>query len=136
MTSTTRHMQQHAGQGRGESSRRARTEGQPIIVLAGRPYHVDPEINHGINQLITSLGLRPWSSEDCVVSCYEQKFQTHGAEPVDLPQPACTPPPATCTTQPDMDLVQLVSFGCGRGRHHHRRDPRHPARRAASCTPR
>ena len=27
------------------------------IVLAGRPYHVDPEINHGIDTLITSLGL-------------------------------------------------------------------------------
>lgn len=27
------------------------------IVLAGRPYHVDPEINHGIPELITSYGL-------------------------------------------------------------------------------
>ncbi len=27
------------------------------IVLAGRPYHIDPEINHGIDTLITSLGL-------------------------------------------------------------------------------
>ena len=27
------------------------------IVLAGRPYHMDPEINHGIDTLITSLGL-------------------------------------------------------------------------------
>ena len=26
------------------------------IVLAGRPYHVDPEINHGIPELITSYG--------------------------------------------------------------------------------
>jgi predicted nucleotide-binding protein (sugar kinase/HSP70/actin superfamily) len=27
------------------------------IVLAGRPYHLDPEINHGIDQLISSFGL-------------------------------------------------------------------------------
>lgn len=27
------------------------------IILAGRPYHVDPEVNHGIDTLITSLGL-------------------------------------------------------------------------------
>ena len=27
------------------------------IVLAGRPYHIDPEINHGIDTMITSLGL-------------------------------------------------------------------------------
>ena len=26
-------------------------------MLAGRPYHVDPEVNHGIDTLITSLGL-------------------------------------------------------------------------------
>ena len=27
------------------------------IVLAGRPYHIDPEINHGIPELIASYGL-------------------------------------------------------------------------------
>ena len=34
----------------------ARAEGRPILVVAGRPYHMDPEINHGINDLITSYG--------------------------------------------------------------------------------
>ncbi|NLF35300.1 MAG: 2-hydroxyglutaryl-CoA dehydratase, partial [Clostridiales bacterium] len=34
----------------------ARQEGLPILVLAGRPYHIDPEINHGIDGLITSFG--------------------------------------------------------------------------------
>ena len=33
------------------------------IVLAGRPYHVDPEINHGIDTLITSLGLAVLSED-------------------------------------------------------------------------
>ena len=42
-----------------------RQTGKRGIVLAGRPYHVDPEINHGINQLITSLGLVV-VTEDCV----------------------------------------------------------------------
>lgn len=32
-------------------------EGLPAIVLAGRPYHLDPEINHGIDKLITSYGM-------------------------------------------------------------------------------
>ncbi len=35
----------------------ARADGRTIIVLAGRPYHIDPEINHGIHKLITSLGM-------------------------------------------------------------------------------
>ena len=29
----------------------------PIVVLAGRPYHVDPEINHGIPEMIQSYGI-------------------------------------------------------------------------------
>ena len=31
-------------------------QGLNIIVVCGRPYHIDPEINHGINDLITSFG--------------------------------------------------------------------------------
>ena len=39
-----------------EFLRRAEAEGKPVIVLCGRPYHVDPEINHGIQSLICRLG--------------------------------------------------------------------------------
>ena len=35
----------------------ARRQGKRIIVLAGRPYHVDPEVNHGIPETICSLGM-------------------------------------------------------------------------------
>ena len=35
----------------------ARAERRSIIVLAGRPYHIDKEINHGIHKLISSLGM-------------------------------------------------------------------------------
>ena len=34
----------------------ARNEGKRIIVLAGRPYHIDPEVNHGIDKLIIQHG--------------------------------------------------------------------------------
>ena len=40
------------------------------VVLAGRPYHVDPEINHGIDKLLNSLGLVV-ISEDCVSDLVE-----------------------------------------------------------------
>ena len=50
-----RHMQQLRDKG-AEIIAAARKEGRHIIVLAGRPYHVDPEINHGINQLIIRQG--------------------------------------------------------------------------------
>ena len=88
----------------------ARSKGQKIIVLAGRPYHLDPEINHGIHKLITSLGLAVLT-EDSVSNLIDvppldvlNQWTYHSrlyraAEYV--------------TTQPDMQLVQLVSFGCG-----------------------
>ena len=50
-----------------EVIRQARMEGRKIIVLAGRPYHLDKEINHGIHKLLTSLGLAVVTEES--VSC-------------------------------------------------------------------
>ena len=88
----------------------AREHGHKIVVLAGRPYHIDPEINHGIDRLIASFGIVV-VSEDCVA---------------DLPEPAKVNVLNQWTYharlynaakyvagQPDMELVQLVSFGCG-----------------------
>ena len=37
--------------------KKMRQEGRCGVVLAGRPYHLDPEINHGIPELIASYGL-------------------------------------------------------------------------------
>ena len=88
----------------------ARKEGRPIIVLAGRPYHIDPEINHGINDLITSFGF-VIVSEDAVA--YHEGYAprkvlnqwTFQARMYNAARYVCE--------QPDMELIQLVSFGCG-----------------------
>ncbi|WP_276795674.1 acyl-CoA dehydratase activase [Ruminococcus champanellensis] len=88
----------------------ARAAGKPIIVLAGRPYHIDPEINHGIHKLITSLDMAV-VTEDCVAHLgHVQDLQilnqwTYHARLYRAAE--------YVTTQPDMQLVQLVSFGCG-----------------------
>ena len=89
---------------------KARENGQKIIVLSGRPYHIDKEINHGIQTLITSLGMAV-VSEDAV-------FQYgHYPNPGVLNQwsyhARLYRAAQYVTTQPDMQLVQLVSFGCG-----------------------
>ena len=90
----------------------ARKENKPVIVLAGRPYHIDPEVNHGINRLICDLGAVVLTEDS--VSHYVPKFSTavlnqwtyharlyaaakYVAEQKDL----------------NINLVQLVSFGCG-----------------------
>ena len=88
----------------------ARAEGRPIIVMAGRPYHIDPEISHGINDLITSFGF-VLITEDCLshLMGYESRTVlnqwTFQSRMYNAARYICT--------QEDMQMVQLVSFGCG-----------------------
>ncbi len=81
------------------------------IVLAGRPYHLDPEINHGIPELITSFGLAVLT-EDSIshLGCPERplivsdQWMYHSR----LYRAA-----AYVRTREDLNLIQLNSFGCG-----------------------
>ena len=88
----------------------ARAAGRKVIVLAGRPYHIDPEINHGIHKLITGLGMAVISEDAVAALGHVGKLGvlnqwTYHARLYRAAQ--------YVTTQPDMQLVQLVSFGCG-----------------------
>ena len=81
------------------------------IVLAGRPYHVDPEINHGIDTLITSLGL-------CVLTEDSISNQTEVKRPIRVVDQwvyhARLYAAADFVGKHDsLELVQLNSFGCG-----------------------
>ncbi len=89
----------------------ARAEGKRIMILAGRPYHIDPEICHGINRLASSLGFAV-VSEDSVCELAKGKVRpnvlnqwTYHSRLYRAAQYACE-----CD---DVELVQLVSFGCG-----------------------
>ena len=52
----------------------ARAEGKRIVVLAGRPYHVDPEVNHGIDALLCRHGAAVITEDS--VAWHEEKFPT------------------------------------------------------------
>ena len=104
-----RHMVQVRAKG-AEIIARARKEGRHIIVLAGRPYHVDPEVNHGIDKLIVRQGAAVVTED--AVSHLVEKFQTSVLNQWTY-HSRLYAAAKYCTTQPDMDLVQLVSFGCG-----------------------
>jgi len=80
------------------------------IVLAGRPYHVDPEINHGIDRLITRYGAAVITEDS--ISDRVERFHTSVLNQWTY-HSRLYAAAKYCTTQPDMDLVQLVSFGCG-----------------------
>ncbi|MEA4933127.1 MAG: acyl-CoA dehydratase activase-related protein, partial [Lawsonibacter sp.] len=88
----------------------ARQEGHPILVVAGRPYHMDPEINHGINDLITSYGF-VLVTEDAV-AYLEDKVPRHVLNQWTYHARMYNAARYVCT-QPDTELIQLVSFGCG-----------------------
>ncbi|MBM6897051.1 2-hydroxyacyl-CoA dehydratase [Pseudoflavonifractor capillosus] len=88
----------------------ARAEGRPIIVMAGRPYHIDPEINHGINDLITSFGF-VLVSEDAVA--FHEDYAPRKVLNQWTFQSRMYNAARYVCTQPDMQLIQLVSFGCG-----------------------
>lgn len=88
----------------------AERENRQIIVLSGRPYHLDPEINHGIDKLITSLGAAVISED--VVSCKVEKFPTSVLNQWTY-HSRLYAAARYIGDKPNMNLVQLVSFGCG-----------------------
>ena len=85
--------------------------GLTAIVLAGRPYHVDPEINHGIPEMIAGFGIAVLTG-DSVAHLGKVKrplyvrdqwmYHSRLYEAADF-----------VTTQPNIEYVQLNSFGCG-----------------------
>lgn len=88
----------------------AEEQGKQVIILAGRPYHLDNEINHGINKLLTSLNLAVLSEDsvfekgDIVKVDVLNQWTYHSRlyRAADF-----------ASKHKNVNLVQLVSFGCG-----------------------
>ncbi len=85
--------------------------GRRGIVLAGRPYHIDPEINHGIPELINSYGIAVLSEDSIahlgkverpiiVMDQWTYHSRLYAAA-------------SYVKTRDDLDMIQLNSFGCG-----------------------
>lgn len=89
---------------------KAEKEGKKIFVLAGRPYHIDLEINHGIDKLISSFDIAILSED--VVAARVNKFPTHILNQWTY-HSRLYAAAKYVTERKDMELVQLVSFGCG-----------------------
>ena len=88
----------------------AHKRGMRIMVLAGRPYHVDPEINHGIDLLAESLGFAIITEDSIAyrIGRIPTKVLNQWTYHARLYSAA-----EYVTERDDMELVQLVSFGCG-----------------------
>lgn len=94
-----------------EGLRVMREAGAKGIVLAGRPYHLDPQINHGIPEMINSLGMAVFTEDSVahlgkverplrVVDQWAYHSRLYAAA-------------SFVAGQKDLELVQLNSFGCG-----------------------
>ena len=85
--------------------------GRRGIVLAGRPYHVDPEINHGIPEMINSYGLAVLTEDSIshladverpLIVSDQWMYHSRLYKAANFVK-----------TRDDLDLIQLNSFGCG-----------------------
>ncbi len=88
----------------------AEKNNKKILILAGRPYHTDPEINHGINRLAKSLGFVVVSEDSVCDAGNPEKinvlnqwtFHSRMYKAAEF-----------ANKNESAQLVQLVSFGCG-----------------------
>lgn len=90
---------------------RMEAEGGQGIVLAGRPYHADPGIHHGIPELINQLGLYVFSEE----SLLRDRLSERPLRVVDqwAYHSRLYAAASLVSERADLELVQLNSFGCG-----------------------
>ena len=92
----------------------ARQQHIPIVVLAGRPYHIDPKVNHSIDRLITTMGAA-LVSEDAVsshITPQELNTDLHVLNQWTY-HSRLYAAAKYVSENPDMHMIQLVSFGCG-----------------------
>lgn len=81
------------------------------IVLSGRPYHVDPEINHGIPEMINSFGVAVLT-EDSISELGQVDRPTIVMDQW-MYHSRLYRAASFVSTRDDLDIVQLNSFGCG-----------------------
>ena len=90
----------------------AKEKNMPVIVLSGRPYHLDPEVNHGIDTLICDLGAVVVSEDS--ISHLAEKFPVKVLNQWTYHSRLYAAAKLVGEwNDPRINLVQLVSFGCG-----------------------
>ncbi|MCL1866931.1 MAG: acyl-CoA dehydratase activase-related protein, partial [Oscillospiraceae bacterium] len=96
-----------------ETLRMLEQTGQKGIVLAGRPYHVDPEINHGIPEMVNGFGYAVLT-EDSVAHLAKGEIP-RPLRSVDqwMYHTRLYASATIVSRKPSLELVQLNSFGCG-----------------------
>ena len=90
----------------------AKKRNVPVVILCGRPYHLDTEINHGIDNLICSCGAAVITED--AVSPLVNKFPTNVLDQWTYHSRLYAAAKYVADKKDDdINIVQLVSFGCG-----------------------
>jgi predicted CoA-substrate-specific enzyme activase len=93
--------------------RAAVVENKMVILLAGRPYHSDPLIQHKISEMIASFGIDV-ISEDIVRNISDESFEeVHGVMQWAYTNRILKAAKWVASSQTNIHYVQMTSFGCG-----------------------
>ncbi len=82
------------------------------VILAGRPYHSDPLISHDVSSHFTALGI-PVLTLDSLENLQEVDIRESRMESFNPFHSRMLAAALVCSESPDLELVQVVSFGCG-----------------------
>ncbi len=89
----------------------AKKRNMKIIILAGRPYHIDDDINHGIDKLICELGAAVISED--AISDEIEKMPANVLNQWTYHSRLYAAAHYVNRSDSDINMIQLVSFGCG-----------------------
>ena len=91
---------------------RVRAEGRYAVVLASRPYHNDELVNHGLPKMLAQMGI-PVLTPDAVPGVRDVDLSNSRLDIVNNYHARMLSSAVIVASTPELELVQLVSFGCG-----------------------
>jgi predicted CoA-substrate-specific enzyme activase len=91
---------------------KARAEGRPMVMLLTRPYHIDPQIHHKAPDILTDFGVDVLT-EDSIPLADDLKLDNKHVVSLWQYPNRCMYAARWAAQQPDVEVVQLNSFGCG-----------------------
>ena len=95
-----------------ETLEKMEKEGRRGIVLAGRPYHIDPEINHGIPELAASFGFDVFTEDSLPTETVSRERPLRVVDQW-VYHSRLYNAAEFVSRRDDLELIQLFSFGCG-----------------------
>jgi predicted CoA-substrate-specific enzyme activase len=90
----------------------ARSAGRFSVLLLGRPYHIDPHINHKIPEIINHFGVDVLTEDSIPISDHQTLDNRYAIKQWEYPN-RIYHASRWAGQQPDIEVVQLNSFGCG-----------------------